>query len=89
MKKIVFVILAALIMTSCNTHQRVVYRSWGWNYNSYWEYSPYWGWNRQVIVIPQRLPQRQVIPPSTVRPRNRSTTPASPKRKTTPGRNSR
>ena len=72
-----FFVLSLVIMASCSTQQRVVYRDcdcdtttfgFGWNNNPYWGLNDtYWGWNRWNYSPYQVIP-RYYIYPNRVQP---------------------
>jgi len=77
MKRIIILLFILILLTSCSTQQRVVYRDcncnatnfgFGWNYNPYWGWNdPFWGWGwrNQIVIVPYRF--RQVTPPPPTR----------------------
>lgn len=74
--KLIFV-LSLVIMTSCSTQQRVVYRNcdcntttfgFGWNNNPFWSWNiPVWGWN-SWYSFPYRVIPRYYVYPNRIQP---------------------
>jgi len=75
MKKIiifVLILIATIVLTSCTTQQRVVYRDcdcntttfgFGWNTNPYWSWNnPFWGGWNSWNFYPYRVIPRYYIP---------------------------
>ena len=82
MKQIIklFLVLSLVLLASCSTQQRVVYRDcdcntstfgFGWNTNPYWGLNDtYWGWNRwnSWNYFPYQVIPRYYIYPNRVQP---------------------
>jgi hypothetical protein len=74
--KLIFV-LSLVIMTSCSTQQRVVYKNcdcntttfgFGWNNNPFWGWNdPVWGWN-SWNWYPYRVIPRYYVYPNRIQP---------------------
>jgi hypothetical protein len=79
MKQIIklFLVLSLVLLASCSTQQRVVYRDcncntstfgFGWNTIPYWGFNDtYWGWNRWNYSLYQVIP-RYYVHPNRIQP---------------------